>query len=195
MEIPINFEKGRPIIVIPYQERWPAEFQRIATDLQQSLGDLALRIDHIGSTSVPGLAAKDVIDIQITVADLNDPQIPVRLTANGYTRFSTEYRDVFVGMDDASPQLEKRMVQAKAGDRRAHIHIRELGRFNQRYPLLFRDYLRASAVTRLSYALIKERLAQLFPESSEGYYFIKDPLMDLMYEAAEQWARLTNWAP
>lgn len=195
MEIPINFEKGRPIIVIPYQEQWPAEFQRIATDLQQSLGDLALRIDHIGSTSVPGLAAKDVIDIQITVADLNDPQLPARLTANGYTRFSTEYRDEFVGMADDSPQLEKRMAQAKEGDRRTHIHIRELGRFNQRYPLLFRDYLRASAVTQLSYALIKERLAQLFPESSEGYYFIKDPLMDLMYEAAEQWAKLTNWAP
>ena len=54
-----------------YQSRWPDEFQTIASSLRQGLGDLALRIDHIGSPSVPGLAAKDVIDIQITVSKLD----------------------------------------------------------------------------------------------------------------------------
>lgn len=189
MEIPLSFEKSRPIRVIPYQERWPQEFAVIAADLQQILGDCVLTIDHIGSTSVPGLAAKDVIDIQLTVADLSDPEIPKRLKQGGYTRFTAEFTDSFVGMADDSPELQKRMARQKEGQRRIHIHIREKGRFNQRYPLLFRDYLRASEVTRHAYALLKERLAQLFPDSSEGYYFIKDPLMDLMYEAAEQWER------
>lgn len=193
MQIPLSFEKGKSIVILPYQERWPEEYQLIATDLKACLGDLALRIDHIGSTSVQGLAAKDVIDLQVTVADLEDPRIPERLAAGGYTGFTDQYRDSFVGMDEASAQLEKRMAKEKKGDRKAHIHIREQGRFNQRYPLLFRDYLRSSEVTRLSYALLKERLAQLFPDSAEGYYFIKDPLMDLMYEAAEQWAKWTQW--
>ncbi len=189
MQIPISFEKSRPIRVIPYQERWPQEFADIAADLSEVLGDCVLAIDHIGSTSVPGLAAKDVIDIQLTVADLLDPEISKRLKQGGYTRFTAEFTDSFVGMADDSPELQKRMARQKEGQRRIHIHIREKGRFNQRYPLLFRDYLRASEVTRNAYALLKERLALLFPESSEGYYFIKDPLMDLMYEAAEQWER------
>ena len=59
----------RPAI-IPYQPAWPAEFQAIAAAQRQALGGLALRIDHIGSTSVPGLPAKDVIDVQVSVAAL-----------------------------------------------------------------------------------------------------------------------------
>ena len=56
------------IEIVEYREQWPAEFRAIAGDLRRRLGPLALRIDHIGSTSVPGLAAKDRIDIQVTVA-------------------------------------------------------------------------------------------------------------------------------
>ena len=62
---------SRPVVIIPYQAGWPAEFQNSAAHLRAILGGLALRIDHIGSTSVPGLAAKDIVDIQITVADLD----------------------------------------------------------------------------------------------------------------------------
>ena len=61
-----------PIVIIPYQNRWRSEFREVARRLRQVLGDLASRIDHIGSTSVPGLGAKDIIDIQITVEDLDD---------------------------------------------------------------------------------------------------------------------------
>ena len=56
--------------ILPYQATWPGEFQTISRPLRAALSDLALRIDHIGSTSVPGLAAKDIIDIQITVVAL-----------------------------------------------------------------------------------------------------------------------------
>ena len=174
MPTAITFEKSRPIQVIPYQARWPKEYEETAADLRAALGDTARYIDHIGSTSVPNLQAKDVLDIQITVHDLEDPAIQAKLEAVGYTGFSKEYHDEFSGMDPNSPELEKRMIREKAGQRRMHIHIREYGRFNQRYPLLFRDYLRTSTVTRQTYGLLKERLAQLFPESKDGYYFIKD---------------------
>ena len=59
------------VTIVPYQPTWPGEFQSIAMGLRDALGTLALRIDHIGSTSVPGLHAKDRIDIQITVVSLN----------------------------------------------------------------------------------------------------------------------------
>ena len=59
------------IIISKYNPKWAEEFESIKSSLQEILGDLALRIDHIGSTSVPGLGAKDVIDIQITVKELD----------------------------------------------------------------------------------------------------------------------------
>lgn len=60
-----------PILIVPCDERWPGEFRRIGEALRAALGDLALRIDHIGSTAVPGLPAKDVIDVQVTVRSLD----------------------------------------------------------------------------------------------------------------------------
>ena len=63
----------RRIVIQPYNASWPAEFARVEAALLGALGDIAHRIDHIGSTSVPGLAAKDVIDVQISVPDLTGP--------------------------------------------------------------------------------------------------------------------------
>ena len=62
--------KSRPVVVIPYQPKWVSDFTQIAVRIRDVVNTAAIRIDHIGSTAVPGLAAKDVIDIQITVADL-----------------------------------------------------------------------------------------------------------------------------
>src|SRR5688572_8083095 len=75
------------IAIVPYDERWPAEFDQIATALRAALGQLALRIDHIGSTSVPGLPAKDVIDVQVTVAELDATAIVAALAPLGYTPY------------------------------------------------------------------------------------------------------------
>src|SRR5258706_3535832 len=73
--------------IIPYQPAWPAEFEAIAARLRQALGPLAARVDHIGSTAVPGLAAKDVIDVQISVAALDAATVQAltaALTGLGY---------------------------------------------------------------------------------------------------------------
>lgn len=60
----------RRVTIVPARAEWPEEFRRVARSLRETLGPIAMRIDHIGSTSVPGLAAKDVIDVQLTVGDL-----------------------------------------------------------------------------------------------------------------------------
>ena len=72
------------IEIAPYSEAWPKEFQRLAGSIRSALGGRALRIDHIGSTSVPGLAAKDRIDIQVTVAGLDEAN---PLGAAGFEEF------------------------------------------------------------------------------------------------------------
>lgn len=190
----IQFEKSRPIIIIPYRQSWVTEFIEIGTSLKKVLTSSVLRIDHIGSTSVPNLAAKDVIDIQITVANLDADDFKKKLTDAGYLISSELVYDNIVGLAEKDHHLHKLFCREKAGMRRTHIHIREIGRTNQLYPLLFRDFLRSSSATRTAYEILKIRLSNLFPESLDGYLFIKDPLMDIIFQAAQQWATTSNWA-
>lgn len=191
----IEFPKSRPVIITPYQEVWTAEFAHFEAKLQKALGNIAVRIDHIGSTSIPGLSAKDIIDIQVTVVSLDSPKLQTKLIEQGFRTWKPGFLyDEFVGIDDPqSPELRKLLFVEPEGERRANIHIRERGRLNQRFALLFRDYLRASPVVTKAYETIKFRLAEIFPESIDGYLYIKDPVMDMLFEAANQWAEATDW--
>jgi len=180
--------------IISYQPCWPREFQEIAAILRRGLDDLALRIDHIGSTSVPGLAAKDVIDIQITVTAFDDGLIAA-MASLGYTPHERIHRDhcppTVSGPDT---EWEKLLFRPPVGQRRTHTHVRIQGRANQRYPLLFRDYLRAHPVTAGAYAELKRRLAAHLADP-DTYPDVKDPAVDLIYFAAEDWAAATHWQP
>ncbi len=178
--------------IIPYQTRWPAEFQAIARRLRAGLGDLARRIDHIGSTAVPDLPAKDIIDVQITVADLGGPLVEA-LTALGYSQPEGVWRDhTLPGFNGPDTEWEKLFFRPPPGQRRTNIHVRVQGRANQRYALLFRDYLRAHPATAAAYAELKRRLAQHLAHP-EMYSEVKDPAVDLIYFAAEDWATATRW--
>jgi GrpB-like predicted nucleotidyltransferase (UPF0157 family) len=73
------------VTIVPNKSTWPDEFQKLAGVLRLSLGGLALRIDHIGSTSISGLVAKDRIDIKVTVESL-DPALEGALSHIGYQR-------------------------------------------------------------------------------------------------------------
>lgn len=186
---------NRPVIVLAYQARWVDEFARIAKHIRGVVGSAAIRIDHIGSTAVPGLAAKDVIDIQITVSDLDADGLTSLLRAAGFRQGTTFEYDVFHGKPATDPELRKRFMRELEGERRAHIHIRERGRFNQRYALLFRDYLRASDEVRAAYEILKRRAAQCFPDDIDGYLFLKDPVLHIIYAAASLWAEKVGWTP
>lgn len=183
------------IVITPYNPEWPQEFARLAAALKEALGVLALRIDHIGSTAVPGLAAKDLIDIQLTVRALS-PEVEGALVSLGYER-RTEIRC------DHRPPLangpesdwEKWLFRPPAGQRPTNLHVRVEGRPNQRYPLLFRDYLRARPEAAEAYGQVKRELARLHPEDKEAYYAVKDPVFDIIITGAEEWARAVNWQP
>jgi GrpB-like predicted nucleotidyltransferase (UPF0157 family) len=184
------------IVILEYQPRWLEEFQIIGSRLRRSLEEVALRIDHIGSTSVTGLAAKDVIDIQITVADLENPALRPALEGLGLTwreKIASDHTPP--GMMLPGAELEKRYAQTRPPQRVAHVHIRVEGRFNQRYALLCRDYLRAHDGTRDAYAAVKRQLARYFPDNAEAYYDIKDPAFDLFMSGAWEWAEFVGWEP
>lgn len=180
--------------IIPYQESWKCDFVRIRDRIAQALGIEALRIDHIGSTAVEGLPAKDVIDIQITVCQLT-PKVAQCLTDAGFARHPKHHRDhVPPGRLEHSGDWEKMLFTQAPGFRRANIHVRQEGRPNQRFALLMRDFLRAHPAHAQAYAALKLRLAAGL-RSSDDYAHVKDPAVDLIYFAAEAWASQMQWTP
>ena len=183
------------IVINPYNEQWPSEFAAIEDALREALGEVALRIDHIGSTSVPGLAAKDVIDVQIAVTHLDDPRLEPAFRTLDAT--PTDITRDHVPPDDRNTpeEWEKRYFRPPTSWRPTHLHVRATGRANFRYALLFRDYLRNSASSAAAYAQVKIALARWHPDDVDAYYDVKDPVCDLIMDAAERWATSVAWSP
>lgn len=183
--------------IMPYTPRWATEFAALAAPIRARLGADAIRIDHIGSTSVPGLAAKDIIDLQLSVAALEPlERYAGPLSTLGYMLrpdVTCDHRPP----DAAGPDedWQKRYFGRPGHARRVHLHVRVIGRPNQRYPLLFRDYLRAMPAMAAAYAELKRRLAAHFPDDMATYADVKDPACDLISGAAEAWALTTGWQP
>lgn len=182
------------IEIVPYRSSWVEEFDAVAAEIASALGPLALAVHHIGSTSVAGLDAKDIIDVQVSVARLDADEIRPRL---GDIRFlwrsdiSGDHAPPGGGV--AAPDLAKLYAQ-RTKPRPVNCHIRVPGAFNHRYALLFRDYLRAEPAAADAYGEIKRQLAARFPSDADAYYAVKDPVCDVIVAAAEEWAKRTSWS-
>ena len=177
------------VAIVDYDPSWPDQFEQLAAALRRRLGDAAVGIDHIGSTAVPGLAAKDVIDLQVTVASLADAdRLAPAFEAAGF--LATPYRHDHRPAGDLSDpeRWEKRLWQSPPGARRVNVHVRVAGWPNQHYALLFRDYLRAHPRAAAAYARLKRGLAERFGDDLAAYTDLKDSACDLIVVAAEAWA-------
>jgi GrpB-like predicted nucleotidyltransferase (UPF0157 family) len=187
--------QGTPIDIVQYRPEWPGQFRQIAAPIRDALGDRALRIDHIGSTAVPGLPAKDVIDVQATVAGL-EPREPIAdaLTRLGFTWLDTIAYDHIPPGSNIPPESMQKLFFSQRGEKpRVNLHVRVAGNPNQRYPLLFRDYLRTHLLATAAYAEVKRQLSRYGSTDWDHYYDIKDPVCDIIMAAAEEWAQLTVW--
>jgi GrpB-like predicted nucleotidyltransferase (UPF0157 family) len=184
------------IVIVEYQPGWITEFEMLGGRLRGAFGDVAGRIDHIGSTAVPGLAAKDIIDVQVTVTDLDDDRIRAALESVGAI-------ERFKGTGDHEPpgesipegERQKWLWHLRPPRRPANVHVRVGGRWNQRYALLCRDFLRAHPTTAAAYGEVKRQLARMFPNDAESYYDVKDPAFDLFMSVAREWADRVGWEP
>jgi GrpB-like predicted nucleotidyltransferase (UPF0157 family) len=169
---------------------WPGEFQTLKSALLPLLPKTAI-IHHIGSTAVPGLAAKNIIDIQVSVDTLDAVDRPL-LEAAGFPPVARLVSDHCPPALDLEPaELAKLLV--KATIRPANIHIREKGRFNQRFALLCRDYLHTHPIAARAYEQVKTALAHQVGDDADSYYAIKDPVFDIIIEGANEWALRTGW--
>lgn len=172
------------VIIHPYSEEWPKLFYNITKPIREALGENAIRIDHIGSTSIRNLAAKPIIDIQISVKSFDPIELfKIPLQSLGYV-----YRE-------DNPEKTKRYFREISGERRIHIHVRKLGSWHQQFPLLFRDYLRVHPMDAKLYENEKYRLAKLYRDNRTAYVEGKNKIFwEIIYQA-DRWAGKIGWEP
>jgi GrpB-like predicted nucleotidyltransferase (UPF0157 family) len=170
----------RPIHIVAPDPAWPARFAGERDRIVAALGDTARRVDHIGSTSVPGLAAKPIIDIQVSVPDVADePAFLDPLLAAGYRLRVREPGHRMV----RTPELD------------VHVHICDAGGEWERRHLLFRDWLRHDATDLAAYQELKLGLAGQDWTDMNAYADAKGPLVAEITVRAEAWALATHWRP
>lgn len=179
--------------VVPYDETWPAQAERALARVRLAAGEGALRADHIGSTSVPGLAAKDILDLQLTVSTLDDADaLRHALVGAGFPRAHGDWYD---DPQDGSASWPKRFHFGGDPGRPVNLHVRSLETDAWRLALLFPDWLRANPDERDAYARLKRQLAEkhghatnLGPYSEEKQGWVNAGLA-----RAQEWASRTGW--
>ena len=188
-----NAKRNREIVIVAYRPEWQEEFERIRDWLAGALGEVALRIDHIGSTAVPGLAAKDIIDIQVTVAALDTSVLDPAFERIDCSRVLDIDRDHVPPTASDGEGWRKLYYRPPADMRPTHLHVRRAGSANGRYALLCRDYLRAHPLAADGYAQVKRALVGHDSFNVDFYYDVKDPVCDIIMAGAEDWATATGW--
>lgn len=168
----------RKIKIVPADPAWPEKFAAERDKLAAALGAKALRIDHIGSTSVPGLTAKPIIDIDLSIADVDaeEDYLPALIAAGYHLRVR---------------EPGHRMVRTM--DLGVQVHICNAGSDWERRHLLFRDWLRRAPADRQAYGELKEHLVQQDWPGTNAYASAKGPLIAEITARAEAWARDSRW--
>ncbi len=155
-----------PIQIVDYDPEWPRLFEREAERVQAALGDRVLLLEHVGSTSVPGLAAKPRIDMLLVVADSSDePAYVPSLEAAGYVLRVRE-----------PDWYEHRMF--KGPDTGINLHVFSLGCLEIDRMLLFRDWLRSNASDRHLYERTKRELARKDWKYTQNYADAKTSVVE-----------------
>ena len=166
----------RNIVVLPYDQKWQQDFLDIKKELAEALGivpeGLSLAIEHVGSTSVPGLSAKPIIDIDVVVRE-SDVQAAIQALAGiGYNHKGN------LGI----PGREAFGYSGKEHLREHHLYLCPEDSPELKRHLAFRDYLRTHPQAVEEYSKIKLEAAKLFPHNIDGYINHKSPVIEKIYK-------------
>jgi GrpB-like predicted nucleotidyltransferase (UPF0157 family) len=154
-----RIEHSTPVVIVPYNRLWPVKYEQEREAIRTAIGDLAVDIQHVGSTSVPGLAAKPTIDIAIGVRSMDDGRGAITaLFALGYAKGVENFPDW---------RYFDREGHEPGGD--IHLHMVPFGGDRWNRYLLFRDYLRAHPEIASAYEKLKRGLAVEFGKDRLGY--------------------------
>ena len=164
--------KTKKVIVLPYDEAWESAFESIKSEIKAALGDIAIGIEHIGSTSVKGMSAKPCVDVDVVICDYSVfDDVVQRLNAIGYIHegdLGIKGREAFKYAD--KPHLMTHHLYVCPSDSaELHRHV------------TFRDFLRGNPEAVKRYSQVKEKAAELFPNDIDGYIQYKSPYIEQLY--------------
>ncbi|MFE2227220.1 GrpB family protein [Streptomyces kronopolitis] len=184
-------------LVVDHDPAWQARGLALVAELRSVLAPLALHVEHIGSTAIPGMAAKPVLDLQVSVGCLQAAEhaFDQPLADRGFQRSVHQHDHVPAGCEDAPERWTKRLwLRRGHSGEDVNLHVRILGAPNERLALLFRDWFRAHPEAVPAYSRFKSTLADTVDEVGV-YSDVKDPVVDLVRTVAEPWADETGWTP
>ena len=159
------------VVVLSYDEKWKQDYIDIKTELSQALGELAISIEHVGSTSVKGLAAKPIIDIDVVVKKEKINDAISALKNIGYIHegnLGISGREAFA-------------YEGKEHLQQHHLYVCPEDSLELKRHLAFRDYLRTHPEAVTEYGKIKMDAARLYPEDIDKYIEYKPPVIEHIY--------------
>ena len=160
------------VIVLPYNPEWQTDFEKIKAELSDALGQLALSIEHVGSTSVPGMSAKPCIDIDVVIKDYSVfSDVANHLLQIGYIHEGN------LGIPDreAFDYSDKHHLQ------RHHLYVCPQGSAELHRHITFRNFLKSAPDAVKKYSKAKETAALLFPDDIDKYIQYKSPCIEELY--------------
>lgn len=164
---------AKHVVVLPYDEQWKQDFLLIKDELTSALGQLAMRIEHVGSTSVEGLSAKPIIDIDVVIKDYTVlEEVVSALGAIGYLHEG----------DLGIAGREAFKYDGKEHLRKHHLYVCPEDSPELKRHIAFRDYLRTHPDAVRKYSRIKEEGAELYPYDIDRYIEHKSPFIRKIYE-------------
>jgi dephospho-CoA kinase len=184
----------RPLALVDPDPDWAASATRLAARVSFAARERGRGVTHIGSTAVAGLAAKDVIDLQLGVASLADADALRDALRDGGFLLQPDVDHDNPKRGDTRPWPKRFHASADPG-RPAHLHVREIGSPGWRYALLQRDWLRANADARTEYAGMKRSAVAAAAGDPSRYVAAKEPWFDAVARRMEEWAVSSGWVP
>ena len=161
------------VVVLPYDEAWKKDFEDIKAELMQVLEGLVLSIEHVGSTSVPGLASKPIIDIDVVIEDQGCfEKVKLALETIGY------HHEGDLGI----PGREAFKYEGKDHLRKHHLYVCSKDAGELKRHISFRDYLRSHPEAVEEYSRVKEEGAKLYPYDIDSYIEHKSPFIEGIYQ-------------
>ncbi|ERI92381.1 hypothetical protein HMPREF1982_02363 [Clostridiales bacterium oral taxon 876 str. F0540] len=165
--------KTKKVTVVPYDYKWSEEFKKIKLELEKVLGDSIITIEHVGSTSVEGLSAKPIIDIDIIIKSYDDfKEVKSRLENFGYYHEG----DLGISGREAFGYVEKEDFMTH------HIYVCPQDSVELKRHIVFRDYLRTHKEDRDKYSEIKLYAAKMYPTDIDSYIETKSPYINEIYK-------------
>lgn len=186
-------ERG-PAALVDHRPEWAADALRMATRISAAAG--GRRVDHIGSTAVPGMPAKDVLDLQLTVDSLDQAdELAPALTAAGFPRPAGHWQDLPRPAGDDPVRWLKRFHANADPGQQVNLHLRTPDRPNWRWSLLFRDWLIADRTAFAEYRDLKQAVAARYADDPTAlrYAEAKEPWFGYAHDRASAWAADTGW--